>query len=122
MTRRLFHRGYTIEKTEGGNETTEVYRARVAGKSISGSLQNVKKSIEWWADTNTFVEPADFDDEENDVSSKKQVEEYKGFRIMNDDPEKDEKGWYMIVRGNLMKGSLPALKHFIDKNAEQLRA
>jgi Protein of unknown function (DUF3319). len=122
MTRRLFHRGYTIEKSEGGHETTEVYRARLGGKSISGSLQNVKKSIEWWADTNTFVEPADFDDDEDDTPSTHQVEEYKGFRIMNDDPEKDEKGWYMIVQGKLMKGSLPGLKLFIDKNGEQLRA
>ncbi|NUY56072.1 MULTISPECIES: DUF3319 domain-containing protein [Salinivibrio] len=121
MTRRLFHRGYTIEKSEGGDEATEVYRARLGGKSISGSLHNVKKSIEWWADTSILVDPADFDDEEGDVSSKKQVEEYNGFRIMNDDPEKDEKGWYMIVRGKLMKGSLPGLKLFIDKNGEQLR-
>ncbi|WBA10217.1 DUF3319 domain-containing protein [Salinivibrio kushneri] len=122
MTRRLFHRGYAIEKTEGSGDVTEEYRARLGGKVISGSLQAVKKSIEWWADTSTLVDPADLEEEDTDGAGTRQVEEYKGFRIMNDNPDKDSKGWYMIVRGNLMKGSLPALKQFIDKNAEQLRA
>ncbi|SIO39051.1 DUF3319 domain-containing protein [Salinivibrio sp. ES.052] len=120
MIRRLFHRGYTIEKSEGGGETTEVYRARLGGKVICGTLHGVKKSIEWWADTSILVDPADFDDDE--ASTTRQVEEYKGFHLMNDDPDKDDKGWYMIVRGNLMKGTLSGLKRFIDKNAEQLRA
>ncbi|OOF09670.1 hypothetical protein BZJ19_08270 [Salinivibrio proteolyticus] len=120
MTQRLFHRGYTIEKVEGSGDIQEVYRARLGGKVVSGSLTGVKKSIEWWVDTSMVTDPAEFDALARKQT--RQVEEYKGFRLMNDDPEKDEKGWYMMVRGNLMKGTLPALKLYIDRNGEKLRA
>ncbi|MGF1704818.1 DUF3319 domain-containing protein [Enterovibrio baiacu] len=112
LKKRLYHRGYNVELAD---EKTEEYSARVGGKRILGSLLGVKQSIDWWCDTNILREPNDFDKQDFDDAKNKKQEEYKGIQIMND-AEEDDKAWYMIIKGNLLKGSLPALKQFIDKN------
>ncbi|PKF49366.1 DUF3319 domain-containing protein [Enterovibrio nigricans] len=112
MRKRLYHRGYNVELAD---EATEEYSARVGGKRVLGSLLGVKQSIDWWRDTNIFREPNDFEKQDFEDAKAKKTEEYKGIQIMNDS-EDDEKAWYMIIQGNLLKGSLPALKLFVDKN------
>lgn len=112
MRKRLYHRGYNVELCD---EQTEEYSARVGGTRIIGSLLGVKQSIDWWCDTNILRMPEEFVKQEFEEAKQKKVEEYKGVRIINDS-EDDEKAWYMIIKGNLLKGSLPALKKFVDKN------
>lgn len=111
MRKRLYHRGYNIELAD---EKTQQYSARLGGKRVTGTLLGVKQSIDWWCETNVVCMPDEFEKQEFNAPKEKKTEEYKGIQIMNDSPE-DEKGWYMMVRGKLLKGSLPALKNFIDK-------
>lgn len=117
MARRLYHRGYNVEVA---SDDENAYRARLGGKSISGSLLAVKKCIDWWCDTNVLLDPEDFEEQES-TSRATRVEEYKGIQLMSDSKD-DDSDWYMIVRGNLMKGSLVALKHFLDKNEAMLQS
>lgn len=112
MKKHLYHRGYNVELLD---EKTSVYSARIANKKISGSLLGVKQSIDWWCDTNILRDPGDFDKQDFAEAKKRQTEEYKNVQIMND-TEDDDKAWYMIVKGSLLKGSLAALKKFLDKN------
>lgn len=111
MRKRLYHRGYNVELCD---EQTEEYSARVGGKRVVGSLLGVKQSIDWWCDTNILRMPDEFEKQDFEQATQKKIEEYKGIQIMNDS-EDDDKGWYMIIKGNLLKGSLPALKQFVDK-------
>ncbi|MDD1792218.1 DUF3319 domain-containing protein [Enterovibrio makurazakiensis] len=111
MRKRLYHRGYNVELND---EKKEEYSARIGGKQVLGTLLGVKQSIDWWCDTNILRMPDEFDKQDFVDSTDKKIEEYKGIQIMNDSDD-DDKAWYMIIKGNLLKGSLPALKQFVDK-------
>ncbi|AMG29237.1 DUF3319 domain-containing protein [Grimontia hollisae] len=111
MRKRLFHRGHNIELTD---EKAGQYSARLGGRRVSGTLLGVKQSIDWWCDTNVVCEPNEFDKQEFNPPQQKGVEDYKGIQIMNDTPDNNNT-WYMMIKGRLLKGSLPALKQFIDK-------
>ncbi|MEZ9524225.1 DUF3319 domain-containing protein [Enterovibrio norvegicus] len=109
MKKRFTHRGHTIESRD------EVYSSNVGGKSVSGSLLGVKQCIDWWCDTRIFRRPAEFERQGFKASQSRSSESYKGFQIMVD--EKQPGLWYMLVRGQLLKGPLPKLKQFIDQNS-----
>lgn len=115
MRRHLYHRGYNVELVD---EATVQYSARIANKKITGTLLGVKQSIDWWCDTNILREPGDFEKQNFAEVKEKKIEQYKDVQMMNDS-EDDDKAWYMIVKGNLLKGSLPALKKFVDKNSAE---
>lgn len=114
MRKHLYHRGYNVELVD---EKTAEYSARISSKKIIGSLLGVKQSIDWWCDTNILREPDDFEKQDFSDAKERKIEEYKNVQMMNDS-EDDDKAWYMIIKGNLLKGSLTALKKFIDKNME----
>lgn len=113
MRKRFYHRGYNVQLSD---EKSAEYSARISGKKITGSLLGVKQSIDWWCDTNILQEPNDFDKQSFEEIKERKIEEYKEIQIMNDS-EEEPNAWYMIVKGNLIKGSLGALKKYLDKNA-----
>lgn len=115
MKRRLYHRGYNVELVD---KETGQYSVRIGGKRISGTLLGIKQSIDWWKETNILRNPNEFVKQDFAKEKERRCEEYKKILIMND-TDNNEKEWYMMVKGHLLKGSLKALKKYIDDNLEK---
>lgn len=114
MKKRLFHRGYLIENSDGDPDH---WKAAINLNAISGRLSDIKKSIDWWCDMKTFMPPERF----NTVAKPQaqyQTEEYRGFKLINDSGKPNE--WYITLRGQLLKGSTAAIKQHLDKVLLQL--
>ena len=109
MKKRYSHRGHTIECKD------DVYTSIVAGRTVSGTMLGVKQCIDWWCDTRIFRKPSEFGRQTFRSAQGPSTEMYKGIQIMSDD--KQPGLWYILVRGQLLKGPLPKIKQFIDQNA-----
>ncbi|PKF49365.1 DUF3319 domain-containing protein [Enterovibrio nigricans] len=109
MKKRYSHRGHQIESL--GDHYTSI----VNGKSVSGSLLGVKQCIDWWCDTRIFRRPSEFGRQDFRAARNARAENYKGFQIMSD--EKQPGQWYILARGQLIKGSLPMIKNYIDSHS-----
>lgn len=109
MRKRYSHRGHSIEAKN------DVYTASVSGKTVSGTMLAVKQCIDWWCDTNIFRHPSEFERQTFRTPQNRNSEVYKGYQIMSD--EKQPGLWYILVRGQLLKGSLPRIKQYIDHHS-----
>lgn len=116
MKKRLFHRGHNIENATGAQDG---WKTIINGQPIESKLPLVKKSIDWWCEMKTFMPPEKFEG----IASKSQqsaskIEEYKGFKLMNDSGKPND--WYIILRGRLLKGSPAAIKKHLDAVLEKI--
>ena len=110
--RKFYHRGHNVELHDPVNN---LYRIKMGGKVFVGTLWGVKQSIEWWCENRVIRPPSEFEKQDfSKPNSSKQIEQYRGVQIIND--EGKEKSWYAIYKGQLLKGSLKAVKKFIEKN------
>lgn len=109
MKKRFTHRGHTIEAKD------DVYTSIVGGRSVSGTMLAIKQCIDWWSDTRIFRHPSEFERQTFKSPQAHGSEVYKGYQIMSD--EKQPGLWYILVRGQLLKGSLPRIKQYIDQHA-----
>lgn len=107
-----FHRGYCIQS--GADK--DVWHVRIKNHILSGGLPAVKKSLDWWCDTATIIDPKEFaslipnkDEEHNE-----QQEDYNGHLIKSDTGSKNS--WYCFFNGKLVKGSKSAIIKHIDKH------
>lgn len=109
------YRGFFIENKTG---VPDDWKVLIKNKVLHGHLSAVKKSIDWWSDTGSIIQPKEFGDMGetaiNEKRDKFQYEDYKGFQIKNDTGE--AKTWYCLYHGKLAKGSLTAIKSFLDKH------
>ena len=115
MKKRLFHRGYNIENKSGG---PDCWQTTINGHQVESQLTLIKKSIDWWCETKTFMPPDKF--QSNSTQARQttaNTEEYKGFRLMNDSGKPNE--WYVVLRGRLLKGSTVAIKKHLDAVLEK---
>ncbi|WP_413283307.1 DUF3319 domain-containing protein [Vibrio sp. MA40-2] len=108
----IFHRGYCIQSSSG----KDLWHVRIKKQVLSGNLTAVKKSIDWWCDTATIIEPNEFVNiaPPKSVEQPEQQEEYLGEHIKNDSGAKNS--WYCFFNGKLVKGSKEAIKKHIDKH------
>ncbi|MGR5142080.1 DUF3319 domain-containing protein [Photobacterium sp. DNB23_23_1] len=109
MKKRLFHRGHNIENASGAPDG---WKTTISGNTIISKLSLVKKSIDWWYDMQTFMPPEKFIIAGSREKASQQVEDYKGFKLINDNG--DLNGWYVILGTKLLKGSPTAIKKHLD--------
>ena len=118
MKKRLFHRSYNIENASGEHDG---WKTTINGNTISGRLVLLKKSVDWWCDMKTFLPPESFigTGSSQNQQAASNAEDYRGFKLMNDSGKPNE--WYVILRGQLLKGSPVAIKRHLDMVIEKLR-
>lgn len=111
------YRGFFIENKTG---IPDGWKVLIKNKMLQGHLSAVKKSIDWWNETGSIIQPKEFGDMGeatlNEKKSKTQTEEYKGYALKNDTGEMKE--WYCLYQGKLAKGSIKAIKTFLDKRVK----
>ncbi|WP_256384521.1 DUF3319 domain-containing protein [Photobacterium toruni] len=112
IKKRLFHRGYVIENSTG---LTSDWKATINGQTVKGMITNIKKSIDWWCDTNAFISPERFNSPQQVMKPSVAVrtEQYRGIILKNDNGKDNQ--WYAFVRGQLVKGDLISIKKYLDK-------
>ncbi|MDV5167523.1 DUF3319 domain-containing protein [Photobacterium rosenbergii] len=109
MKKRLFHRGHNIENASGAPDG---WKTTINGNTIIHKLTLVKKSIDWWYDMQTFMPPEKFLAGNKAERVDQRIEEYKGFKLINDNGEPN--GWYVMLGSKLLKGSPTAIKKHLD--------
>lgn len=107
-----FHRGYCLQS----GSDKDIWYVRIKNHVLSGKLPAVKKSIDWWCDTATIIDPKEFASlaPDRDEEVNEQQEEYKGQLIKSDSGAKNS--WYCFFNGKLIKGSKSAIQKHIDKH------
>ncbi|MEC6898520.1 DUF3319 domain-containing protein [Photobacterium piscicola] len=112
IKKRLFHRGYTIENSTG---LTSDWKTTINGQAVKGMITNIKKSVDWWCDTKAFMPPEKFNThpQVRQSTAIASSEQYRGIVIKNDSGKANE--WYVMVRGQLIKGDIVSIKRYLDK-------
>lgn len=105
------YRGFTLQSV--GN-STDLWQVQIKNHVLSGSMVAVKKSIDWFCETATIINPKEF----NSLAEKKKVEgtpsqeNFHGFVIKNDTGEANT--WYCFFNGRLLKGGKLAIQKHIE--------
>ncbi len=104
------YRGFTLKSAPN---STEVWQVQIKNHVLTGNLAAVKKSIDWWCDTASIIDPREFES----VGRKREVaagtqENFNGFSLKNDTGEVN--GWYCFFNGRLIKGSKVAIQKHIE--------
>ena len=104
------YRGFTLKSAPN---STEVWQVQIKNHVLTGNLAAVKKSIDWWCDTASIIDPREFES----VGRKREVaagtqENFNGFSPKNDTGEAN--GWYCFFNGRLIKGSKVAIQKHIE--------
>ncbi|WP_297480507.1 DUF3319 domain-containing protein [uncultured Photobacterium sp.] len=110
MKKRLFHRGYTIENSTG---LTSDWKTTINGQTVKGMITNIKNSVDWWCDTKAFVLPEKFNTHPQLKQPSANSEQYRGIVLKNDSGKANE--WYVMVRGQLIKGDIVSIKKYLDR-------
>ncbi|WP_413113541.1 DUF3319 domain-containing protein [Thaumasiovibrio sp. DFM-14] len=120
MRQRIFHRGITID-----NPTSEpgCWKAKIYGNDVVGDLDIIRKCIDWSTEMRAFVSPEQIKKQAQNTHIKERPTQqscvHHGFKIINDSGKENE--WYLLIRGQLLKGSLAAVKRVLDQNIDKLR-
>ncbi|WP_158262704.1 DUF3319 domain-containing protein [Photobacterium sanctipauli] len=110
-TKRTFYKGYYLENSSGDIDNWSV---RINGKVMTGKLDLLQKSINWFCDTKKLLPPESFEVKEIEVSSSDRLDiEHHGYRIINDSSQSN--GWYTVINGKLVKGTETLIKEKIDE-------
>ncbi|MGF1683104.1 DUF3319 domain-containing protein [Photobacterium minamisatsumaniensis] len=109
--KRTFYKGYYIENGYGDIDNWSV---RVNGKVMTGKLDLLQKSIDWFCETKKLLPPESFEAKAiSFVSNSRRLEvEHNGYRIINDSTKHN--GWYTVINGHLVKGTETLIKQKID--------
>lgn len=104
------YRGFTLQTAK---QSTDIWQVRIKNHVLSGNLAAVKKSIDWWCDTASLIDPSEFESvgKAREVLGSKE-ENFNGFTLKNDTGEAN--GWYCFFNGRLIKGSKLALQKHIE--------
>lgn len=105
------YRGFTL-KTAGNS--TEIWQVQIKKHLLSGSMAAVKKSIDWFCDTATIIDPKEFSSLENQKQTKAHSaqEFFNGYLLKNDTGEAN--AWYCLFNGRLIKGGKVAIQKHIE--------
>ncbi len=104
------YRGFTLQTAK---QSADIWQVRIKNHVLSGNLAAVKKSIDWWCDTASLIDPSEFESvgKAREVQGSKE-ENFNGFTLKNDTGEAN--GWYCFFNGRLIKGSKLALQKHIE--------
>lgn len=104
------YRGFTLQTAK---QSADIWQVRIKNHVLSGNLAAVKKSIDWWCDTASLIDPSEFESvgKAREVLGSKE-ENFNGFTLKNDTGEAN--GWYCFFNGRLIKGSKLALQKHIE--------
>lgn len=104
------YRGFTLQTAK---QSADIWQVRIKNHVLSGNLAAVKKSIDWWCDTASLIDPSEFESvgKTREVQGSKE-ENFNGFTLKNDTGEAN--GWYCFFNGRLIKGSKLALQKHIE--------
>lgn len=107
------HRGFTLQSKPS---SPDVWSVQIKNRVLTGNLAAVKKSIDWWCDTASLIDPKEFASlaGKNSEKPSEQQESFNGILLKNDTGDKN--GWYCFFNGRLIKGGKEALKKHIHAN------
>ncbi|RJX75488.1 DUF3319 domain-containing protein [Vibrio sinensis] len=105
------YRGFPL-KTVGNS--TDVWQVQIKNKLLSGNMTALKKSIDWFCDTATIIDPKEFQSlaGKRNVAAKPTHENFNGYVLKNDTGETN--GWYCLFNGRLIKGGKMAIRKHIE--------
>ncbi|GMM89120.1 DUF3319 domain-containing protein [Vibrio fortis] len=104
------YRGVHLQSTDA---TNTIWRAKLKNHAIQGNLTALKKSIDWWIDTASIIDPKEFTSlNKPRAGSGGQAENFNGYQIKNDTGEPN--AWYCMFNGRLIKGSKMAIQRHIE--------
>lgn len=105
------YRGFNL-KTAGNS--TEIWQVQIKNHQLQGSMAAVKKSIDWFCDTATIIDPREFSsiNSKREGSGQPAQENFNGFTLKNDTGEPN--GWYCFFNGRLLKGGKLAIQKHIE--------
>ncbi|WGV98123.1 DUF3319 domain-containing protein [Vibrio sp. YMD68] len=118
------YKGFNLKSADN---TSDIWQAKIKNHVLSGSLAAVKKSIDWFCDTATIIDPKEFTSvgRKRESSGSPQAENFNGYALKNDTGEAN--AWYCFFNGRLIKGSKIAIQKHIEayiiakQKAEQQR-
>ncbi|MDF2154778.1 DUF3319 domain-containing protein [Vibrio sp. CAU 1672] len=105
------YRGFNLQSSgPDGN----VWKVKIKHHVLSGNLTAVKKSIDWWCDTASIIDPREFASlgKKATTTSAPQSEVFNGFLLKNDTGEPN--AWYCMFNGKLIKGAKNAIQRHIE--------
>lgn len=104
------YRGFNLKSA---NNSTEIWQVQIKNHLLSGNLAAVKKSIDWWCETASIIDPKEFDSVGRKRDDAAGIQEnFNGFALKNDTGEAN--GWYCFFNGRLIKGSKVAIQKHIE--------
>jgi len=107
------YRGFTL-KSE--NSSQETWHVQIKNHVLTGNLAAVKKSIDWWCDTASLIDPKEFEsigNKKSTSSSSGPVQEQFGSFVLRNDTG-GANTWYCMFNGKLIKGSKIAIQKHIE--------
>ncbi|WP_260261715.1 DUF3319 domain-containing protein [Vibrio intestinalis] len=116
------YRGFNI-KTVG--TSTDIWQVQIKTRVLQGNMAALKKSIDWFCDTATVIDPKEFSSlsKQREAAGKALQENFYGYMLKNDTGEPNT--WYCFFNGRLIKGGKLAIQKHIEayliakKKAEQ---
>ncbi|MGL5431134.1 MAG: DUF3319 domain-containing protein [Vibrio sp.] len=104
------YRGFNLQSADNSTDTWQV---TIKNHLLTGNLAAVKKSIDWFCDTASIINPKEFESigQRRELVSGVQ-EQFHGFTIKNDTGEANQ--WYCFFNGRLIKGSKIAIQKHIE--------
>jgi len=103
------YRGFNLQSAgPDGN----IWKVKIRNHVLQGSLIAVKKSIDWWCDTASIIEPKEFAELRQRAQQTAKSEVFNGYTIQNDTGQPNS--WYCMFNGKLIKGSKTAIQRHID--------
>ncbi|EGU47032.1 hypothetical protein VII00023_02114 [Vibrio ichthyoenteri ATCC 700023] len=105
------YRGFEM-KTVGS--TTDIWQVRIKNTILQGSTAALKKSIDWFCDTATIIDPKEFTSlaTVREGQGKAVQENFFGYIIKSDTGEPNS--WYCFFNGKLIKGGKLAIQKHIE--------
>ncbi|MGR4989294.1 DUF3319 domain-containing protein [Vibrio sp. WZ-1] len=105
------YRGFNLQS---GGPDGSTWKVKIKNHVLQGNLSAVKKSIDWWCDTASIIDPKEFASlgQRRGEGGSNQVENFNGYSIKNDTGEPN--AWYCMFNGKLIKGSKTAIQRHIE--------
>ncbi|EOX4450269.1 DUF3319 domain-containing protein [Vibrio alginolyticus] len=105
------YRGFNLQSV--GSDGS-VWKVKIKNHVLQGSLTAVKKSIDWWCDTASIIDPKEFASLGQRVQQTgvAKSEVFNGYTIQNDTGQPNS--WYCMFNSKLIKGSKAAIQRHIE--------
>ncbi|SDG99896.1 Protein of unknown function [Vibrio xiamenensis] len=105
------YRGFTLA-TVGSSK--DEWQVRIKKHTLSGTMPAVKKSIDWFCDTASIIDPKEFGAlaPKRKETPQAAQEDFHGHVLKNDTG--DANAWYCFFQGKLLKGGKLAIQKHIE--------